>query len=426
MKLNRMLIHAILNICSVALLLGALVKPLCAQAAPFPLFGLERFTREAGSPDTLSRSFAACNTKAIYQLVVENGAAGRDRVSSATLQLNGVEIVRSSDLNQRVERIEKEVTLQGDNTLAVRLASNPGGFITVSIYCVSGCLDVSITSPVADSTVNRTKALVQGSLVNATGETGVVLSSVVKDVEEVELPQVQGNFFVGLILLQPGDNILAVTATDACGYKVRKEINVHADATQEKVKLSASPDSGVLPAGVATFDVTLEAETNLSAAAVRYDWDFDGDGIIEQSGSNLSKTVASYQAPGIYLPTVTVTDAQGISFKDTAVVPVIGQQELDSLLKGKWEGVKGALAKGDVAGTVKFFSERTRGSYEKQFKALASYLPQVAADFGNITFIKMNQSTAEYDLRTVRNGVAYSFQLQFVRDTDGLWKIRNF
>lgn len=425
MKLDRMLIYAILNLCSVALVLGALVRPLCAQAAPFALFGPEKFTREVGTPDTFSRSFAACNTEATYRLVVENGAAGRDRVSSATLQLNGVEVVRSSDLNQRVERFEKEVTLQGDNTLAVRLASNPGGYLTVSIYCVSGCLDVSITSPAAGSTLNRSKALVQGSLVNSTGETGVVLSSVVKDVEEVELPQVQGNFFAGLILLQPGDNILAVTATDACGYKVRKEINVHADAAQERVKLSASPDNGVLPAGVATFDVTLEAETNLPSA-VRYDWDFDGDGIVEQSGSSLTKTVARYQTPGIYLPSVIVTDAQGNSYKDTALISVIGQQELDTHLKGKWEGMKSALAKGDVAGTLKFFSATTRDSYEKQFKALASYLPQIAADFGNAAFVRMNQNTAVYDLRTVRDGVTYSFQLLFVRDSDGLWKIRNF
>jgi cobalt/nickel transport system ATP-binding protein len=45
--------------------------------------------------------------------VVENGAGGKDRVSSATIRLNGVEVVRPGDLNQRVERVEKEVSLQG-------------------------------------------------------------------------------------------------------------------------------------------------------------------------------------------------------------------------------------------------------------------------------------------------------------------------
>jgi hypothetical protein len=334
--------------CATALFCLALAEPLWAQNSSMPLFGPEKFVRMAGSSETASRTFAACNTGASYRLVVENGIGGESRISSATVSLNGVEVVRPSDLSQKTKRIEKEVTLRGENTLSVRLASNPGGFLTISLFCASGCLDVAITSPNPDSTENRNKMLVQGSLVNASGETGVVQTATGAGGETVELAQVQGSLFAGLVPLQPGENTLAVTASDACGYRVRKDVVVHTDGAQETVRLNAWPGSGVLPAAAAAFEVTLEAETSLPSPASRYAWDFDGDGAAEQTGSDLTKTVARYQTSGLYLPTVTVTDAQGSLYRDTAVVLVLSQEEMDVLLQGKWEGMRNALVNGDI------------------------------------------------------------------------------
>lgn len=271
----------------------------------------------------LQLTFAACNTGATYRLLVENGAASKDRVSSATITLNEVEVIRPSDLNQRVERIEKEVTLQGENTLAVRLASTPGDFLTVSLFCTSGCLDVIITSPPPGSTVNKARTLVQGSLLNASGETGVVLTSDGTTGDLVGLAQVQGNLFAGLVPLQTGENTLTAVATDACGYRVSKEVVVHTDQMQDNVRLSAWPDSGVLLNGGAGLEITLETSISLPSPAARYAWDFGGDGTVEQSGSDLAKVVANYQTPGLYLPVVTVTDTLGNSYQDTTAVLVL-------------------------------------------------------------------------------------------------------
>jgi hypothetical protein len=400
--------------------------PTFSQAAPVPLFGPEKFIRETGAPDTSSRSFQACNTGATYRLVVENGAAGKDRVSSATVTLNGVEIVRPNDLNQRVERVEKEVSLQGDNTLAVRLASNPGGFLTVSLFCTSGCLDVAIASPAPGSTVNRARALVQGSLINASGETGVVLTAAGAEGEAAELAQVQGDLFAGLVPLQVGENTLVATATDACGYQVRKEIIVHADAAQDQVRLSTWPGSGVLPAGTAAFEVTLEAESNLLNIPVQYAWDFDGDGKPDQTGSDLDKTVASYTAPGLYLPTVTVIDAQGSIYKDTAVVMVLSQQDMDALLQGKWEDMRKALVKDDVNAALRYFEGGQENKYKRALEKLKGRFAEIFNGDEQLNFVSSFGNRIECENLVIEGDKAYSYPVIFVIDENGLWKILQF
>jgi len=84
-----------------------LLLGLAGNSLAQPIFGPTKVERATGAPEVQSSTFQACNTGAVYRLVVENGAAGKDRVSSATVNLNGVEVVRPSELNQKVERFEK-------------------------------------------------------------------------------------------------------------------------------------------------------------------------------------------------------------------------------------------------------------------------------------------------------------------------------
>lgn len=410
---------------AVGLLLVGWVVSVPASAAI--LFGPEKFTREAGAPDTTSRTFAANNPGATYRLVVENGAAGKDRVSSATIYLNGVEVVRPSDLNQRVERVEKEVRLLEDNTLAVRLASNPGGFLTVNLFCASDCFDVfdvSITSPSDGSAVNQARVLVQGRLINASGETGVVLT--VAGVEgTAELAQVQGDHFAGLVSLHTGENTIVATATDASGNQVRKEVTIHAYSAQEKVRLSALPASGI-PDAAGIFATELQAETNLSAPIALYAWDFEGDGTVEQSGANLSTVTAQYRQPGLYFPRLTVTDMRGAVTAETTVVNVLPVADIDAVLQGKWHEMQGYLRIGNVDQAVSLFTDATQEKYRGLFTYLGDSLPQMAAEMDNIQLIYLHDGRAKYRIRRMEDGQEITYYIYFHLLSDGLWKIYQF
>jgi hypothetical protein len=113
-------------------------------------------------------------------------------------------------------------------------------------------------------------------------------------------------------------------------------------------------------------------------------------------------------------------------YSDTMTVTVLSKSQLDNLLKTKWNGMRMALAVGDIASAGDNFSELTKDSYQEQFMDIAQSLSQIAAAMANISIVKVDDNLAEYDLRDVVDGITYSYYLSFVKDKDGIWKIRNF
>jgi len=116
-----------------ALALGlTLTAPAFAQTV---LFGPKQYTRTAGPPNQFTDTFTLpSGTTAPYTLHVLNGNAnGTNRISSATVKLNGLQIVSPNDFGQNVAVLDRTVALQASNTVEVRLTSAPGSFITVSV-----------------------------------------------------------------------------------------------------------------------------------------------------------------------------------------------------------------------------------------------------------------------------------------------------
>ncbi|MCZ6789325.1 MAG: hypothetical protein O7D33_05215 [Chloroflexi bacterium] len=107
-----------------------------AQAQSQTILFNQQFKRTKGRPNLFIDTFTVpTNIGPPFQLHIDNGLEDRRRrISSATLTLNGVEVVHPSEFSKRVATIDKEVDLQtGTNTLEVRLTSKPGALITVTI-----------------------------------------------------------------------------------------------------------------------------------------------------------------------------------------------------------------------------------------------------------------------------------------------------
>ncbi len=408
-------------LCLLIVMFSPSLFPSYSFAQLLPLFGPTKYERTTGAPNVFNDSFPACNTGATYKLIIENGEAGKDRISSGAISLNGQEIVRQNYFSQKIEKIEKTVSLQTENTLTIKLASGPGGFIRVSVYCVTNCLEVKITTPVTQTIVNKAKTIIKGDLYNAFSETGVVLNSPGPLGDASALAQTQGTRFAGIMPLQQGQNIITATATDACGYKTTDTVTVNTQTLDEKIRLTANPESGI-----PTLNVTLEGEAYLPTAISGYSWDTNGDGTPDQTGPNLTKVTAQYQTPGLYFPKVTITDTAGNIYSETAIVNVLSREEMDVFLKGKWDGMKEASARGYIQGAMRYFALSSMTAYQQQFTALSNTVPQIVADMGTITMVTVKNNFAEYDLRTVRNGTTYSFQVLFLRDVDGIWRIKSF
>src|SRR4030065_2797685 len=112
------------------------------------IYGPKKFVRSTGRPVVVTENFSAPSATT-YNLIVFNGDKGKNRVSSATVKINGIEILRESDFNQQVDRIECSVSLLLSNSISVELKSAPGSFITISILGMNH-------SPVANAGPDQT------------------------------------------------------------------------------------------------------------------------------------------------------------------------------------------------------------------------------------------------------------------------------
>lgn len=118
--------------------LFVLFLPLTGHAQEMtPVFGPQVYTRTAGPPQTFTDTFEFCGTAACQIVVMNGNADGSGRVSSASIVLNGVEVAGPRDFNQQVGSLVIPVTLADTNELTVRLTSNAGGSLTVTVQCVA-------------------------------------------------------------------------------------------------------------------------------------------------------------------------------------------------------------------------------------------------------------------------------------------------
>ncbi len=109
-------------------------RSLSQTTETFIVYGPERFTRNTGSPVNVTDSFSLpADAVAPFTILVENGApSGSNRVSNATIKLNGTDLYTSNDFNQNVSTLTKPVTLAASNTLEVKLASAPGSYLSIT------------------------------------------------------------------------------------------------------------------------------------------------------------------------------------------------------------------------------------------------------------------------------------------------------
>ena len=127
--------------------LAASTLPSPGVAQMTPVFGPTQYTRTTGRPQTFTETFENCGTAECQIVVINGNADGTNRLSSASISLNGVRIVSPNDFNQQVASIVKPVELTEQNELTIRLTSNPGGFLIVSVECLASPVVLTAGGP---------------------------------------------------------------------------------------------------------------------------------------------------------------------------------------------------------------------------------------------------------------------------------------
>ncbi|MCF6147082.1 MAG: hypothetical protein E3K37_00310 [Candidatus Kuenenia sp.] len=186
------------------------------------------------------------------------------------------------------------------------------------------------------------------------------------------------------------------------------------------VNLFANKTSGVSP-----LEVAFAVDTQISNQIILYEIDYKGNGANEiiADPDNISFV---YNQEGIYYPTITVTDNQGNLYTDTVAITILSLNEMDAYFKEKWEGLITYFINNDVEGALALFDDRFCEVYREQFTDLSSVLNTIGNELGYIRFVDIGDNRDEYEIIVTREEITYSYYLLFVKDQDGLWKIKAF
>lgn len=372
----------------------------------------KQYTHSGGHPDTLSDSFTACNPTGTFKMTVVNGPGGQRPVSGGSVVLNGVEIIR---LQHKTQVIEKPLTnVRRENVLEVqRLRGGPGGAIQVAVEGIQSCRP-HITTPAPGSTLTDPIVLVRGEVPAGAGPPiGVSVNGFPALVE--------GGQFAAFMPVDAQVTQLTATATDFVGTLGSETIpvTVQPSPAEGLVRLRASPSGGLAP-------LTVGFQLSSLVGVSQVDLDL-GNGTMPFQGTSLEGQTFTYSQPGIYSPTVQVTDPQGQVHSAVTIVQVLDQASLDAQLQAVWRGLKDALRSGDVARAVTFIHNDTRSAYQDQLSRFSlTTLTNIDRYVTTIQLVEVGAGGAQYEMLRDRNGQVLSFSVWFQIDQDGLWRVRRF
>ena len=121
----------------------------CVETTKVTLFGPNKYVRTKGQPNVYTDSFPGIPGKG--KLIVRNGdeydhKRGKHlhkdnhrhkdydhRVSSATILINGKQILGPKDFNKNIDEMRVPVHLKEHNSISIKLRSKPGSYLKVEV-----------------------------------------------------------------------------------------------------------------------------------------------------------------------------------------------------------------------------------------------------------------------------------------------------
>lgn len=335
--------------------------------------------------------------------------------AAATVIVNGINATVLDDgrfvatgilLSEGVNQIKAQASLSGKT-----------GTHTINVKYTArevAPISITITYPEDNAVIDRPTITVRGTVTTEANEVSIKVNGIIAEK--------YGNQFVanGMPLVE-GMNKIIVNALGSNGAVGRAEITVNAITSGPYITLRSNITSGIPPL-TAYFSVS----TEIPNPAASYQIDFKGDGIIDYTGSSFEDISHTYTTEGIFYPTITVTDDQGNTYSDTIAITVLNKAEIDALLKSKWEGMKSAMIIGDISGALRYISSNTQEMYSYNFELMNDLLPAIVQSMSNISLDELANGIAKYHMNAIQDGIDYSFYIEFIKDINGLWKIRFF
>ncbi len=303
------------------------------------------------------------------------------------------------------------VTLNsGANTFTLTARDAAGNAASTSLTLNYNPIRVAVTSIASDTTINADQLSLNGTI-DGLDNIGITVNGVVATVAN-------GKFYVNNLLLQPGPNTVTVIATTPDGQTVTKTLTVTSSGPS-LFRVTVSPQSGVAPMKT-SFTVTNQTTLDIQRIAV----DFDGDGTVDFITTDRTEPIAfTYVVPGVYQPTIFVTDSQGTTSSQTLSVVALDAVQMDTFFKSIWSGMNSALGAGNLQGANKYLSLSAQRKYQPVFQALLPHLNEIIASYSSPRRVTISQDIGEYAINRTYQGQNRLYLIYFLKGADGVWRM---
>lgn len=313
----------------------------------------------------------------------------------------------------QINLTHEDLKTAGEYEITAINLSPGGGYSNKVIFTIKPSLEITITSPQDNETINKAKTIVKGTFKSDTKDIGIKVNGIIAEITGNE-------WIANNIPLAIGTNTITATIKDSEGNIETTSITINTTDTSQPVDLSANITSGIAPLQV--FFSTLTS----TFTPVSYQMDFEGDGVIDYTGATFEDITHTYTQEGIFYPTLTVTDDQGNTYSDTIAINVLNKTEIDTLLKEKWEGMKGAMTEGKVEAALAYFHEQYKDELREAFTFMQDKIAINLSLPDELNFIAVYDKFANYENIVYEPNGIYSYPVLFIKDENGIWKIRSF
>lgn len=294
-------------------------------------------------------------------------------------------------------------------------ATGPGGTASATAtVTVVTAPTLEILYPPEGAWIDRPDVMVHGTFTSANA-VGIAVNGKIATTWN-------GQFVVNHVPLDPGQNTLTVTATDANGHTQAVTRTVTSHPSDHHITLAALIESGLAPLELTlhlsgTFNITDSTLTStgtepfelVEIEPYEYRVGLDGEGITYFTAE---------------------VEHEGVTYWDTIAVVLIDAAEVDARLLENWADLKRHFSEKNIAEAVTLFDESQKNLYEELFTVLLDRLPQIAAEMEQISMIDIMNNRAQYRIQrteTHNSGThTITHYIYFVMDEDGIWKIYRF
>jgi hypothetical protein len=294
----------------------------------------------------------------------------------------------------------------GTYTLTARATDNRGGVTTSApVTVVITAPSVTITSPVANSTIGSNNVLVRGRIV-APPYSGVRVN------EQTAAVDAAGNFAV-LVPLEQSPTVLTATLTLVDRRTATHTISINATGALLPFSVDVTPTTGFAPLAT-TYRIT-----NPNNVAVTYSLDGSAQTFL---GAGATAVVNRTYAAGVYTPTVVFRSGTS-AFTFRVVIDSRDRAQTDQTIREVWSRLNTALAAGRKEEAVGYLSAAAEAKYGPLFDALLSYMPGIVASYSPLEQVSLTPKAGEYAMSRMDGETKRLYLIYFVRDSDGVWRV---